>query len=99
MRAMKILYLIAFFLIFVVALLFSLLNWHPVDIYFYKDFSISMPLVLALTLEFLAGIVIGLSARAMRIMKLKSEHEKLEQKLIQAEEEIRSLRTSKGNET
>jgi lipopolysaccharide assembly protein A len=96
---MKIFYLIAFFLIFVVALLFSLLNWHPVDIYFYKEFNISVPLVLALTLELLVGIVIGLSVRAMRIMKLKSAHEKLQQKLIQAEEEIRSLRASKGNQT
>ena len=96
---MKFLYLIVFFLIFVVALLFSLLNWHLVDIYFYKDFSISIPLVLALTLELLVGIVIGFSVRAMRIMKLKSEHAKLQQKLIQAEEEIRSLRAPQGNET
>ena len=96
---MKTFYLIVFFLIFVVALLFSLWNLHSVDIYFYKDFSISMPLVWALTLELLAGIVIGLTVRAMRIMRLKSENEKLQQKLIQAEEEIRFLLAAKGNET
>ncbi len=96
---MKIFYLIVFFLIFLVALLFSLLNLHSVDIYFYKDFSISMPLVWALTLELLAGIVIGLAVRTLRIVRLKSEYEKLQQKLIQAEEEIRSLLAAKGNET
>jgi len=88
---MRILYLSFFFLLFVAALLFSLWNLHPVDIYFYKDFSIAMPLVLALTVELLVGIVIGFSVRAMRSRKLKSEYEKLQQKLIQAEEEIRSL--------
>ncbi len=72
---MKILLLIFFTLVFFVALVFSVLNFHSVQINLYFA-SLSMPLALVLTLELLAGIVIGVLAMYIRIIKLKIQYTK-----------------------
>jgi len=64
----KILTALGFFGIFIVALIFSVLNFHSVTIHFYL-FSLQMPLVVALTLELFAGIAIGVGAALFYAMK------------------------------
>jgi putative membrane protein len=68
---MKILAVIAFLIITVIALIFSLLNFQSVDINLYF-FSVRLPLAIALTLELFAGIGIGMLVVFMQIIKLKS---------------------------
>lgn len=87
----KILYFLVFLIIFLIALMFSLLNLDPVKIYFYKGLGIELPLALVLTLELLAGVVIGYSVRLLRYMRLSSECNRLRKELIAAEQEIESL--------
>ena len=87
----KFLYFIIFFLIFIVALVFSLLNLDPVTVYFYKGIGIELPLALVLVLELLAGVVIGYSVRLLRYIKLNSECSRLRKQLLNAEREIESL--------
>lgn len=77
---MKFLSIVIFVSIFFVALIFSILNFHSVQINLYF-FTISMPLALALTLELLAGIVIGLMVSSINLLKLKSQYAKLMKKI------------------
>lgn len=77
---MKFLSIVIFISIFIVALIFSILNFHSVQINLYF-FTISMPLALALTLELLAGIVIGLMVSGINLLKLKSQYAKLVKKI------------------
>lgn len=90
---MKIVYFLSFLVIFIIALLFSLLNLDPVKLYFYKGLYIELPLALLLTLELLAGVIIGLSVRFFRVFRLKSDCAKVQKKLYQAEAELQSMRT------
>ncbi|MBS3951855.1 MAG: DUF1049 domain-containing protein [Methylomicrobium sp.] len=73
---MKLIVAIVFILIFSVALIFSILNfqWVEINLFF---FSISLPLVVALTIELFAGILIGYLVAANEIFKLKSQNSKL----------------------
>lgn len=73
---MKLLVTIVFFIIFIVALIFSLLNFQSVQINFFFT-SFSLPLAIALTIELFAGIVIGLLAAAIHILKLQTQYSKL----------------------
>ncbi len=77
---MKFLSIVIFISIFIVALIFSILNFHSVQIHFYF-FTISMPLTLALTLELLAGIVIGVMVSGISSFKWKSQYAKLIKKM------------------
>lgn len=77
---MKFLSIVVFISIFIIALIFSILNFHSVEIHFYF-FSISMPLALALTLELLAGIIIGVLVSSINFLKLKSQYTKLMKKV------------------
>ncbi len=79
---MKIIVLINFIIIFCIALVFSVLNFHPVEINLYVT-SFSMPLALVMTLELLAGIVIGVLAMYMRLIKLKVFYTKQQPKKMQ----------------
>ena len=63
---MKILAFISFAIIFVIALIFSLRNFQPVEIDLFL-FSISLPLAVALTLELFAGVFLGVFATLMQI--------------------------------
>lgn len=77
---MKLIILIIFSVIFFVALIFSVLNFHLVEINLGFT-SISLPLTIALTIELFAGIVIGLLAALIQIMKLKSDYAQLNKQL------------------
>lgn len=77
---MKILAIFAFFAIFVIALIFSVLNFQPVEINLYF-FTISLPLTVALTIELFAGIVIGFLVSLIRIIRLKAQYVLLNKKL------------------
>lgn len=81
---MKILALITFIIIFFIALVFSVLNFHPVEINLYYT-SLQMPLALVMTLELIAGIVIGVLATFVHIVRLKSQYAKLNKKMRQVE--------------
>lgn len=71
----KIVTALGFFSIFVVALVFSILNFHPVTVHFYL-FSLQLPLVVALTLELFAGIAIGISAALFYKLKIQKRQSK-----------------------
>lgn len=73
---MKLLVTVFFFIIFAVALIFSLLNFQSVEINFFFT-TFSLPLALALTIELFAGIIIGLLVAAMQILKIKAQYSKL----------------------
>lgn len=81
----KILYFALFALIFLIALIFSMQNLDSVKVYFYrgvdKELAVEMPLALLLTIELLAGVVIGYSVRLFRYIKLKAEISKLKRHL------------------
>ncbi len=77
---MKVLVLINFAIIFFVALIFSILNFHPVQINLYFT-SVSLPLAVVMTLELLAGIIIGILVMFMRILKIKARYALTNKKL------------------
>lgn len=73
---MRIIVIIFFSLIAIMALIFSLRNFQTVEIDLYLT-TIHMPLALALTIELFAGIFIGFLAAFMHIVKLKSKYKSL----------------------
>ncbi|MCF6249860.1 MAG: LapA family protein [Methylococcaceae bacterium] len=77
---MKLILLIVFFCVFIIALIFSVLNFHSVQINLGFT-SISLPLTVALTIELFAGIVIGLLAALIQILRLKSDYAHLNKQL------------------
>ena len=77
---MKLIILIIFSVIFIVALIFSVLNFHLVQINLGVT-SISLPLTIALTIELFIGIAIGLLAALIQIMRLKADYAQLNKKL------------------
>ena len=77
---MKIILVLIFLVIALIALVFSLLNFQPVEINLYFT-TISLPLAIALFIELVAGIGIGLLAVFFQIIKLKSQYSKLNKKL------------------
>ena len=87
---MKILAILVFSIITLIALIFSLLNFQPVEINFYFT-SISLPLALALTLELIAGIGIGLLVAYIQIIKLKSKYISLNRKITKVEKNSSAL--------
>ena len=91
---MKLLYSLGFFLVFAVALIFTLLNLKPVPVYFFHNFSVEIPLAVALTIELLAGLAIGMTIRAVQVRRLKVDVIRLEKDLERAEERSRLLRST-----
>jgi uncharacterized integral membrane protein len=77
---MKIILPIIFTVVFIIALIFSLLNFHSVQINLGFT-SLSLPLTVALTIELFAGIIIGLLVAFLRIVKLKSDYAQLNKQL------------------
>jgi len=77
---MRIILLILFSIVFIIALIFSLLNFHLVQINLGFT-SLNLPLTVALTIELFAGVVIGLLVAFLKIVKLKSEYAQLSRKL------------------
>ena len=89
---MRLVYLFVFLVVFIIGLLFSHWNMHPVQVNFYK-WDIELPLAVALTIELLAGVVIGLSVSTVKTLKLKAESSKVKKKLVKTEKELRRIRT------
>lgn len=77
---MKFIVLIIFIAVFFVAVVFSVLNFHIVQINLGFT-SISLPLTIALTIELIAGIAIGLLVAFLQILKLKTDYALLNKKL------------------
>jgi uncharacterized integral membrane protein len=77
---MKIILPIIFTVVFIIALIFSLLNFHSVQINLGFT-SLSLPLTVALAIELFAGIIIGLLVAFLRIVKLKSDYAQLNKQL------------------
>ncbi len=80
---MKLIVLIIFSVIFFIALIFSVLNFHSVQINLGFT-SFSLPLTIALTIELFIGIGIGLLAALLQIMRLKSDYARLDKQLKRA---------------
>ncbi|NOQ77671.1 MAG: DUF1049 domain-containing protein [Methylococcaceae bacterium] len=77
---MKIVLFIVFSVVFIIALIFSLLNFHLVEINLGFT-SLNLPLAVALTIELFAGVVIGLLVAFLKILKLKSDYAQLDKQL------------------
>ena len=77
---MRLVAVIVFSAVFFVALIFSVLNFQPVQINLYFV-TISLPLTVALTIELFVGIVIGFLAALMHIVKLKAQYVQLSKKI------------------
>lgn len=86
----KVAYALSFTAIFIVALVFSLKNLQSVSIHLFIG-TVSMPLALALTLELLGGVAIGLAVQFARVLRLKTENGRLRKQLSLAEQEIEAL--------
>ncbi len=69
---MKLLASFVLFIVFIIALVFSVLNFQPVSINLYF-FSISLPLTVALMIELLFGVAIGFLGAWVNMLKLKSQ--------------------------
>ena len=80
---MKLIVLIIFSVIFFIALIFSVLNFHSVQINLGFT-TISLPLTIALTIELFVGIGIGLLAALFQIMRLKADYAQLNKQLKRA---------------
>lgn len=76
----RIIAIIFFAAIAILALGFSLLNFQIVDINLYVT-HIQLPLAVALTIELIAGICIGFIATYVHTVKLKSENKILSRHL------------------
>ncbi len=77
---MKIITLILFIGVFLIAVIFSVQNFHSVQIYLGFT-SLKLPLTIALTIELIAGIVIGYLVALLQILKLKADYTQLSKKL------------------
>lgn len=80
-----------FLVVFIIALAFSILNIHPVEVNFYYG-KVTLPFALVLTLELLAGVFIGITGCFMQYLRLKTQHAKLKKQLNQAEKQLAALR-------
>jgi len=80
---MKIILFVVFSVVFIIALIFSLLNFHLVQINLGFT-SLNLPLAVALTIELFAGVIIGLLVAFLKILKLKSEYAQLDKQLNRA---------------
>lgn len=77
---MKIIALIIFISVFLIAVIFSVQNFHFVQIHL-GPISLEWPLTIVLTIELFAGIVIGYLAAFIQILKLKADYTQLSKKL------------------
>ncbi len=80
---MKIIFIALFSFVFFIALIFSLLNFHSVQINLGFT-SLSLPLAVALTAELFVGIGIGMLVSFIKILKLKSDYTQLGKRFKQS---------------
>ncbi len=77
---MKIIIIFSFILVFIIAVIFSVLNLHLVQLNLgFTSFPI--PLTVALTIELIAGIAIGLLVAFFQNAKLKADYKRLKKHL------------------
>lgn len=81
---MRVLTLLIFFIVFLVALVFSVLNFHSVEINLHFT-TITMPLIVALMIDFFIGILTGAAVAFIYIVKLKAQYAKLTKMLDKGE--------------
>jgi uncharacterized integral membrane protein len=81
---MRVLTLLIFFTVFLVVLVFSVLNFHSVEINLHFT-TITMPLIVALMIMLFIGIFIGATAAFIYIVKLKAQYAKLNKMLDKGE--------------
>ncbi len=89
---MKILAWLAILAIFLLSLLFSLLNPSPVP-FDYLLGQQDMPLSLLLILAFVLGLTLGLSAMTLLIWRAKHKARAMSTQLLHAKKELENLRT------
>lgn len=82
---------ILIFVIFLIGLTFACLNAESVSINYYIG-TAKLPLSLLLAFAFLVGGLLGLFAGLKRLLRLKRERYRLQQRLKLAEKEIENLR-------
>jgi putative membrane protein len=76
----KIISLSCFSGVFFIAVIFSVLNFHSVQINLGFT-TLNLPLTIALTIELFAGVAIGYLVALLQIVKLKSEYAVLNKQL------------------
>jgi putative membrane protein len=76
----KIISRICFIGVFFIAVIFSVLNFHSVQINLGFT-TLNLPLTIALTIELFAGVAIGYLVALLQIVKLKSEYAVLNKQL------------------
>jgi len=95
---MKLVYALVFVVIFLIALLFSYKNLQPVTVHLVLG-TIQLPLALALTVELLVGVALGLAVQFAYVLRLRSACGRLQARLQAAESEIQSLRALVAEKT
>lgn len=86
---MKLVYASVFVVILVIAQLFSCENLQPVTVHLVLG-TIQLPLALALTMELLVGVALGLAVQFACVLRLRNACGTVQVRLA-AESEIRSL--------
>lgn len=85
-------YLLLFIVITVFGLTFSLKNPQLIEINYYPDLVFSAPLVVVLLLTLLLGVVIGLLAMSLSILRRHRELAQARKEIKKLGEEMQSLR-------
>lgn len=81
---MKLIALICFTIIFMIALIFSVLNFHLVQINLFFT-TLQLPLALVLVMQLITGIIIGVLAIFYQMIQLKTQYTDLNKKLSKVE--------------
>lgn len=92
-------YLVMFIVIVAFGLTFALKNPQVVEIHYYPDLLISLPLAVALLFTLLAGVLIGLLVSMFSVMRRQREIARLRKQNQKLDEEIQNLRTSPLKDT
>lgn len=89
----RLLYLVFFLVLAVLALTINLKNPQSVEINYYFNFHWQGPLVLVLTVTFLLGLICGWLFMSISVIKNKAVVGKTRRQLAKVEQEVENLRT------
>lgn len=87
----KLLMIVIFFSLFIIAAGFAAFNMQAVTVSFYF-FSLSLPMAVWLLIGLLAGLALGAILIYLSSLRLRLDNHRLRHKLDVAEEELNSLR-------
>lgn len=87
----KLLMIVIFFSLFIIAAGFAAFNMQAVTVSFYF-FSLSLPMAVWLLISLLAGLALGAILIYLSSLRLRLDNHRLRHKLDVAEEELNSLR-------